>query len=63
MTTSQCEFPVTNYYFLPSCLISEKQLLAHYLTKNISKDAQKKIEEYEENLRRALESEDFLKRL
>lgn len=63
MTASQCEFPFTNCYFLPFCLISEKQLLAHYMSKNMSKEALQKLEKYAEKLRRALDSEEFLKRL
>ncbi|XP_030269439.1 uncharacterized protein LOC115579880 [Sparus aurata] len=43
--------------------LSEKQLLAHYMEKNMSKEALQKLQKYAEKLRRALDSEEFLKRL
>ena len=42
---------------------SEKELFAHYLTKNLSEESQRKLKDYEEKLQRALESKEFLERL
>ena len=38
-------------------------LLAHYMLKNMSEEAQQKLQQYIEKLKRALDSEEFLKRL
>ncbi|XP_049891965.1 uncharacterized protein LOC126384745 [Epinephelus moara] len=43
--------------------LSEKRLLAHYMEKNMSKEALQQLQKYAEKLRRALDSEEFLKRL
>ncbi|XP_041841823.1 PWWP domain-containing DNA repair factor 3A-like isoform X1 [Melanotaenia boesemani] len=42
---------------------SEKQLFAHYASKNMSKEAEQKMLTYKEQLQRALESKDFVQML
>ncbi|XP_041847685.1 uncharacterized protein LOC121644054 isoform X2 [Melanotaenia boesemani] len=42
---------------------SEKQLFAHYASKNTSKEAEQKMLTYKEQLQRALESKDFVQML